>query len=453
MDMLQSIQPLLDWISAHPQWAGLVVFLVAASESLVVVGILVPGVVLMTGVGALIGLGTLDFWSCMFWATMGAIVGDGVSYWLGVHFHRQIQSLWPMSRYPELVPKGEAFFKKHGGKSVFFGRFIGPIRAIIPTIAGIMEMPPARFYLVNVLSAILWAPVVLVPGVVLGASLTVASQASTRLVIVLILLAATVWLLYLFIKGFINRLSLYGRLTRLQISSLLMAVFIMIAGVSVFNVYKTLNTAEQLVFSQSTKAGDWWADDWSMLPAYRSGALNYASSPMSIQWAGKLGRIEDLLIRQGWARPEPLTYTSMMLWLTPDTNLQKIPLAPVYHNWHAPALRLVKMTASQDKMFVVQLWPVNVNAAGLEDGLWLGYVSTVSLNTQFNLLFYPRPGPGNNFSSALTSLREMLLQEQTDKQINFRLVKREPDSEALEKWGGSWDGDVLLLAEPGLFVR
>ena len=175
MDMLQSIQPLLDWISAHPQWAGLVVFLVAASESLVVVGILVPGVVLMTGVGALIGLGTLDFWSCMFWATMGAIVGDGVSYWLGVHFHRQIQSLWPMSRYPELVPKGEAFFKKHGGKSVFFGRFIGPIRAIIPTIAGIMEMPPARIYLVNVLSAILWAHVVILPVAVLGVSFTVAS--------------------------------------------------------------------------------------------------------------------------------------------------------------------------------------------------------------------------------------------------------------------------------------
>jgi len=353
MDMLQSIQPLLDWISAHPQWAGLVVFLVAASESLVVVGILVPGVVLMTGVGALIGLGTLDFWSCMFWATMGAIVGDGVSYWLGVHFHRQIQSLWPMSRYPELVPKGEAFFKKHGGKSVFFGRFIGPIRAIIPTIAGIMEMPPARFYLVNVLSAILWAPVVLLPVVVLGASLTVASQASTRLVIVLILLAVMAWLLYLFFKGLINRLSAYGRLTRLQISSLLIAVFIMIAGVSVFNIYKTLNTAEQLVLSQSTKAGDWWADDWTMLPAYRSGALNYASSPMSIQWAGKLGRIEDLLIRRGWARPEPLTYTSMMLWLTPDTNLQKIPLTPVYHDWHAPVLRLVKMIASQGKMFVI----------------------------------------------------------------------------------------------------
>jgi len=283
--------------------------------------------------------------------------------------------------------------------------------------------------------------------------LTVASQASTRLVIVLILLAAMSWILYLFFKGFINRLSSYVRLTRLQISSLLIASFIMIAGVSVFNIYKTLNRAEQVVLSQSTKVEDWWAGDWSMLPAYRSGALNYASSPMSVQWAGNLGGIEDLLIRQGWIRPVPLTYTSMMLWLTPDTNLQKIPLAPVYHNWHAPALRLIKMTVSQDKMFVVQLWPVNVNVAGLEDGLWLGYVSTVSLNNQFNLLFYPGPGPGDNFSSALTSLREMLVQEQKDKQIKLRLVKHEPGSEAAKKWSGLWDGDVLLLAEPDLPVR
>jgi len=99
------------------------------------------------------------------------------------------------------------------------------------------------------------------------------------------------------------------------------------------------------------------------------------------------------------------------------------------------------------------LWPVNVNAAGLEDGLWLGYVSTVSLNTQLNLLFYPRPGPDHNFSSALTSLQEMLLQEQKDKKINFRLVKRVSDSDAVEKWSGSWAGDVLLLAEPGLIAR
>ena len=217
-----------------------------------------------------------------------------------------------IQRYPNLAQK--AFLRTR--------KIDNPIIAAINglAIAGVMEMPPARFYLVNVLSAIFWAPVVLLPVVVLGASLTVASQASTRLVIVLILLAAMAWLLYLFFKGLINRLSAYGRLTRLQISSLLIAVFIMIAGVSVFNIYKTLNTAEQLVLSQSTKAGDWWADDWTMLPAYRSGALNYASSPMSIQWAGKLDRIEDLLIRQGWARPEPLTYTSMMLWLTPDTN-------------------------------------------------------------------------------------------------------------------------------------
>jgi len=197
MDNLDAIKPLLDWIANHPQWSGLVIFLIAAGESLVLVGIVVPGVVLMLGVGTLVGIGALDIWASLLWAAVGAIVGDGFSYWLGSHYHRQIQRIWPLSRYPELVPKGEAFFRKHGRKSILIGRFIGPIRAIIPVVAGIMEMPKAQFYAVNILSAILWAPVVILPGAVLGASLTTATQIYSQIILGIILLVVIIWLLFL----------------------------------------------------------------------------------------------------------------------------------------------------------------------------------------------------------------------------------------------------------------
>ncbi len=195
MDNIDTVQPLLDWIASHREWSGLVIFLIAAGESLVLVGILVPGVILMLGVGTLVGLGILDIWTSLFCAAAGAIVGDGFSYWLGYHYHRQMQHIWPLSRYPELIPKGEAFFRKHGRKSIFLGRFIGPIRAIIPAVAGVMEMPKTQFYTVNVLSAILWAPTVILPGAVFGASLATATQVYSRTIFVIVLLAIFIWLL------------------------------------------------------------------------------------------------------------------------------------------------------------------------------------------------------------------------------------------------------------------
>ena len=71
---LSTIQPVLDWMARHPELAGLIVFLVAAGESLALVGIVVPGVVFMLGIGALVGLDAINLWQALFWAAVGAIV-------------------------------------------------------------------------------------------------------------------------------------------------------------------------------------------------------------------------------------------------------------------------------------------------------------------------------------------------------------------------------------------
>jgi undecaprenyl-diphosphatase len=159
---------LLVWINTHPQHAGWVIFLIALAESLAIVGILVPGVVILLGAGTLIGNGTLDFWPMMAWAVAGAIIGDAISFQLGRHFESASKHLSWFEKHPEHLEKGHAFFEKWGELSVIIGRFFGPIRAIIPLIAGLMGMKPARFYAANIFSALLWAPAYLAPGIVLG---------------------------------------------------------------------------------------------------------------------------------------------------------------------------------------------------------------------------------------------------------------------------------------------
>jgi len=198
------LQAVLDWIEANPHWAGLVVFSVAMAESLVLIGIFIPGAALLLGMGALIALGGLELTPILLWAIAGAIVGDGISFWIGYIYRDRLRQIWPFAKHPQMLARGEAFFLKHGGKSVAMGRFIGPIRAIIPTVAGIMGMSPLRFTIVNVISAIAWAPAYILPGMVIGTSLGLASQVAARLGILLVILAAGVWLVVWGVRAIFN---------------------------------------------------------------------------------------------------------------------------------------------------------------------------------------------------------------------------------------------------------
>lgn len=184
---------LLEWIQQNPHWAYLGIFLVSAGESLALVGLFLPGVAIMFGIGALVAAGALELWPTLAAAAGGAVLGDGLSFWIGRHFHQHLRVMWPFSRYPALMNRGVDFFYKHGGKSVVLARFLGPVRPILPTVAGMLDMPPRKFFAVNVISALLWAPAYTLPGVVFGASLGLASQVAGRLAVVVLILVALVW--------------------------------------------------------------------------------------------------------------------------------------------------------------------------------------------------------------------------------------------------------------------
>ncbi|MFK5926328.1 MAG: VTT domain-containing protein [Desulfuromusa sp.] len=200
MDWAHLWSNILQGVTLHPVVAYLAIILISLSESLAVVGLLVPGTVMMVGVGALAGSGVISLKITLIAAMAGAIVGDGVSYWLGHHYHQEINNFWPFRTHPKLLTHGEEFFHRHGGKSVFLGRFVGPVRPVIPVIAGMLDMHPRHFLIVNILSAVGWAFAYIIPGVILGSSLTLVGVVSTRLSILLLCLGGLLWLAFLLIK-------------------------------------------------------------------------------------------------------------------------------------------------------------------------------------------------------------------------------------------------------------
>jgi len=199
---------LTAWITNHPNLAGFAIFFTSFAESLAFVGLLMPGAAMMLTAGALIATGAFFFWPTMAWAVCGAVLADGISFWLGHRFKARIRSFSLFARYPDMLVRGEEFFHRHGGKSVFLGRFVGPVRPVIPIVAGMLGMGQARFTVYNILSALGWAPAYLLPGMAFGASLSLAGEVAGRLAILLSALMLLIWLIFsVFRRSFLSFLT------------------------------------------------------------------------------------------------------------------------------------------------------------------------------------------------------------------------------------------------------
>lgn len=154
----------VEFMREHAAWAVPLTFVVSFLESLAVVSLFVPATVILLGLGASVATGAVGFWEVFGAGVAGAILGNSLSYWVGRRFKGSIAHSWPFTKRPELLTRGQSFFDKHGGKSVFIGRFFGPTRAVVPLVAGMTEMPRQRFLAANVLSAILWVLVSISPA-------------------------------------------------------------------------------------------------------------------------------------------------------------------------------------------------------------------------------------------------------------------------------------------------
>lgn len=180
-----TLDSLLAWIGQNPRTAGLVIFLVAFIDALLLVGLAVPALPLLFGIGTLVGLGLIDPWYAIACAAAGAFLGDALSFGVGRSQGARLRGMWPFTRYPEWLVRGEVFFNRHGLKGILIARYLGAVRPIVPAIAGMLHMPWRRFLPVSALAGATWGFAFIAPGWLFGAWLELLSAVAGRLAVVL----------------------------------------------------------------------------------------------------------------------------------------------------------------------------------------------------------------------------------------------------------------------------
>ena len=157
-------QGLVAVVRDHEAWAAPICFVLAFGESLAFVSVLLPATLVLVAVGGLVGQAGLAFWPVFVAAAVGAALGDWLSFWIGRRFEDRVSRLWPLSRHPEMLTRARGYVDRWGAAGVFLGRFLGPLRATVPLIAGLAAMPALPFQAANWTSALVWAFLVLGPG-------------------------------------------------------------------------------------------------------------------------------------------------------------------------------------------------------------------------------------------------------------------------------------------------
>jgi len=159
------VDQLVGFVATHGVLAYAVLFLAALLEAVPVFGSVIPGSTIILALSALVPGGELQLVPVLASAIGGALIGDGTAFWIGHRAQREILTAWPLSRYPGVVAQSEAFFQRYGALAAFFARFVPPVRALVPITAGALNMPPPRFYAINVAAVVFWALAHVLPGV------------------------------------------------------------------------------------------------------------------------------------------------------------------------------------------------------------------------------------------------------------------------------------------------
>ncbi|WP_427130619.1 VTT domain-containing protein [Pseudarthrobacter sp. S9] len=178
------VQPLLssllpDWLNpqvflADPALAPWVVLLVCGiifAETGLLIGFFLPGDSMLFTAGLLVATNTIKFniWAFAALIIVSAILGNQAGYLIGSKaghalFNKPDSKLFKRDN----VEKAHAFFEKHGGKALILARFVPIIRTFVPVIVGVAEMSKRKFFLYNVIGAVLWGGGVTLLGYLLG---------------------------------------------------------------------------------------------------------------------------------------------------------------------------------------------------------------------------------------------------------------------------------------------
>ena len=123
MNLEDIANSIVAFVRDHAAWAPPIVFALAFAESLAFISLLVPAWGALVAIGALATAGYLNLWAVWIAGSLGAACGDWLSYWIGLKLEYSVAHMWPLSRHPDLIPRGERFVKRWGVPGIFIGRF------------------------------------------------------------------------------------------------------------------------------------------------------------------------------------------------------------------------------------------------------------------------------------------------------------------------------------------
>ena len=158
---------IIIWLEKNPEWIAIGIIGASFIESFALIGIVVPGVVLLAVISGL-AAASLSIFEVVLIAYFSSLISDIASFFIGYSFRSSLNKIWPFSKYPEFLSTGQLFFKNYGMIGLFLGKFIGPIRPLLPITAGSLSMDRKKFFLIEFLSCFLWALIYTIPGYYAG---------------------------------------------------------------------------------------------------------------------------------------------------------------------------------------------------------------------------------------------------------------------------------------------
>ncbi|MCU4137078.1 DedA family protein [Buchnera aphidicola (Sitobion miscanthi)] len=191
---------LTSFITQSLTYSLLVVGTISFLESLALVGLLLPGIILMTTLGTFIGDGRLSFYPAWISGTIGCFLGDWISYYIGLYFKNWLYSFSFLKKNQKLLDKIKSVLHKHSILTIIIGRFIGPTRPLIPMVSGMLKLPLNKFIFPSIIGCILWPPVYFFPGIVTGIAIKIPQNSENDyfkwlLLFISILIWLGIWLI------------------------------------------------------------------------------------------------------------------------------------------------------------------------------------------------------------------------------------------------------------------
>ncbi|XBC38841.1 MAG: DedA family protein [Buchnera aphidicola (Melaphis rhois)] len=172
-----------------------IITIVAFLESLALVGLFLPGIILMAALGTLIGNGTLNFYSAWIAGFIGCICGDLISYYIGWKFKQYLNNFYLLKNNKTILSQITTTLNNYTAVTILVGKFVGPTRPLIPMVCGMLNLSLKKFSVSTIFGCILWPPIYFFPGIITGIAInTEQIKNSLNFKIFLFITIAVIWI-------------------------------------------------------------------------------------------------------------------------------------------------------------------------------------------------------------------------------------------------------------------